>query len=150
MNVKKILWPTDFSGNAKQAVSQIKSLTDQYDVEIHVLYVIEDIAHHESWYGEFEKARINKLIKHGREVATERLEQICSKYLDGCPRYIRHTSMGDPAQEILKLIEQEKMDVVIMPTRGKNNIFPDGSVTEEILKKAPEKVMTIHVDEHSV
>jgi len=90
------------------------------------------------------------LINMNRHYLFRSLEQICSKYLDGCPRYIRHTAMGDPAQEILKLIEQEKMDVVIMPTRGKNNIFPDGSVTEEILKKAPEKVMTIHVDEHSV
>ena len=49
IKVKKVLWPTDFSSSAKKALPYITSLTMQYGAEIHVLYVIEDIAHHESW-----------------------------------------------------------------------------------------------------
>ncbi|MCF8067627.1 MAG: universal stress protein [Desulfobacterales bacterium] len=147
MDIKKILWPTDFSRIAKLALPQVRSLTEKYDAEIHVLYVIEDIAHHESWYGAFEKERISKLIKRGHEVATERLEQICSKYLEDCPRYIRHIAVGDPAQEILKLIRQEKIDMVVMPTRGQNSIFPFGSVTEKIVKNAPIPVLTVPIQD---
>ena len=44
MEVKKLLWPTDFSGSAEKALPFVQSLTEKYGTEIHVLYVIEDIA----------------------------------------------------------------------------------------------------------
>jgi nucleotide-binding universal stress UspA family protein len=49
MDVKKILWPTDFSSIAEKALPHVKSLTEKYGAEIHVLYVIEDLAHHDGW-----------------------------------------------------------------------------------------------------
>jgi len=48
MEFKKILWPTDFSPNAEKALPYVQSLTRQYNAEIHVLYVAQDIVHHES------------------------------------------------------------------------------------------------------
>jgi len=57
MEFKKILCPTDFSRNAQKALPHVKSLTKKYNAEIHVLYVIEDIANHEPWYGEFPSGR---------------------------------------------------------------------------------------------
>ena len=104
MEVKKILWPTDFSSIAEKALPHVKSLTERYRAEIHVLYVIEDIAHHDGWYGAFEEKRVQELMEHAGNTATKRLGQICEKYLDGCPLYIKHVAVGDPAQEILKLI----------------------------------------------
>ena len=61
MEVKKILWPTDFSSVAEKALPHVKSLTEQYGAEIHVLYVIEDVAHHDGWYGAFEAKRVQEL-----------------------------------------------------------------------------------------
>ncbi|MDF1592555.1 MAG: universal stress protein [Desulfobacterales bacterium] len=58
MKIEKILWPTDFSKSAEKALPYVQSITQQYGAEIHVLYVIEDIAHHESWYGEFDRKRV--------------------------------------------------------------------------------------------
>jgi hypothetical protein len=31
MEIKRILWPTDFSGNAEKAIPYVESLTRQYD-----------------------------------------------------------------------------------------------------------------------
>ena len=42
MDVKRILWPTDFSSIAEKALPHVKSLTSTYGAEVHVLYVIED------------------------------------------------------------------------------------------------------------
>ena len=53
MEIKKILWPTDFSSNASDALNYVVSLVERYGAEIHVLYVIEDLAHHPDWYGAF-------------------------------------------------------------------------------------------------
>jgi nucleotide-binding universal stress UspA family protein len=146
VEVKKILWPTDFSSSAQKALPYVASLTMQYGAEIHVLYVIEDIAHHESWYGDFDIAHINKLMQWADKSANKRINQICEKYLEGCPMYIKHIAIGDPAQEILKLIDKEKVDMVVMASKGEKGLFGFGSVTDKVLKNSPIPVTTIPVN----
>ena len=145
MEVKRILWPTDFSGNAEKALPYVESLTHLYDAEIHILYVIQDMAHHESWYGEFGKKHIKELMEWAHKSASSRLDQICSRHLDGCPLYIRHIAVGDPAEEILNLIDAENVDMVVMATHGEKGKFPFGSVTEKVLKNSRVPVITIPI-----
>jgi nucleotide-binding universal stress UspA family protein len=145
MEVKKILWPTDFSSIAEKALPHVTSLTERYGAEIHVLYVIEDVAHHDGWYGAFEAKRVQELMEHAGKTATKRLGQICEKYLDGCPLYIKHVAVGDPAQEILKLIDAEKVDIVVMASHGAKGHFRFGSVTEKVLKSSAVPVTIIPV-----
>ena len=40
MDVQRILWPTDFSQNAAQALPVVTSLAQKYQAEIHLLNVI--------------------------------------------------------------------------------------------------------------
>ena len=145
LEIKKVLWPTDFSSNAQKALPYVKSLTMQYGAEIHVLYVIEDVAHHVPWYGEFDQEHINKLMQWSDKSAKGRLDQICDKYLEGCLLYIKHIAVGDPALEILKLIDKEKVDLVVMASRGQRGHFRFGSVTEKVLKESTVPVTTIPV-----
>ena len=145
MEVKKILWPTDFSSSAERALPYVTSLTQKYNAEIHVLYVIEDIAHHEAWYGEFDKDHVERLMERANETALKRLDQICEKYLEGCPLYIKHVAVGDPAREILSLIDKEKVDAVVMASKGHGGHFNFGSVAEKVLKNSHVPVTTIPV-----
>ena len=145
--IKKILWPTDFSRNAQIALNYVNSLAQKYKAEVHVLHVVEDIAHHEAWYGEFDQAHIQRMMKWEEETGRKRLDQICEKYLESCPLFIKHIAVGDPAQEILKTIEMAKIDTVIMPTRGHRGVFPFGSVAEKVVKSAKVPVITIPVTE---
>lgn len=146
MEIKRILWPTDFSSRAETALPYVTSLTEKYQTEIHVLYVTEDLGRHESWYGEFEQAHMDKITAFEQKLAHQRLDQTCDKYLDGCPLYIKHTALGDPAREILKLIESEKIDMVVMASRGQKGQFDFGSVAEKVVKHAPVPVVTIPVN----
>ncbi len=145
MDVNKILWPTDFSSISEKALPHVKSLTAQYGAEIHVIYVIEDIAHHDGWYGAFEEKRVEELMDHANRTATKRLGQICEKYLDGCPLYIKHVAIGDPASEILKAVEREQVDLVVMASHGEKGNFRFGSVAEKVLKNASVPVTIIPV-----
>ncbi|MGD9107410.1 MAG: universal stress protein [Desulfobacterales bacterium] len=150
LEVKKVLWPTDFSSSAQKALPYVTSLTMQYGAEIHVLYVIEDIAHHVSWYGEFDTTHIDKLMKWANKSAKRRLDQICDKYLEGCPLYIKHIAVGDPTLEILKLIDKENVDLVVMASRGQKGYFRFGSVTEKVLKESPVPVTMIPVNKEKI
>ena len=145
MEIKRILWPTDFSQSAKAALPYVTSLTEKFQAEIHVLYVIEDIAHHEGWYGDFNRERIEKLMERAEVSAKKRLEQICDKYLDQCPLYIKHVAIGDPSQEILKLIDKENIEMVVMSSLGQKGNFRFGSVSEKVLKNSPVPVSIIPV-----
>ncbi len=143
MNITKVLWPTDFSSRAEAALPYVQSLSRQYGAKIHVLHVIEDISHHEGWYGEFGRDHIEKLKGQLKERATERLDKVCRDHLEGCPLFIRHVAVGDPAQEILNFIEREKVDTVIMATKGNKNSNFFGSVAERVVKNASVPVTTI-------
>jgi len=113
MDVKKVLWPTDFSKNAEQALPYVTSLGEKYQTDVHVLYVIEELALHEPWYGEFDQSHIDKIHEWEEKTAKKRLDEICKDHLNGCPLYKKHIAIGDPAQEILKLTEEEKVDMVV-------------------------------------
>ena len=146
MEVNKVLWPTDFSSSAEKALPFVTDLTQKYGAEIHVLYVIEDIAHHESWYGDFDKSKVDKLMEWADKSEKKRLEQVCEKYLNSCPLYIKHIAVGDPAQEILRLIDKEGIDLVVMASNGQKGDYSFGSVTEKVLKNSPVPVTTIPVE----
>jgi len=146
MEVNKVLWPTDFSSSAEKALPYVTDLTQKYGAEIHVLYVIEDIAHHESWYGDFDKSKVDKLMEWADKSAKKRLEQVCEKYLNSCPLYIKHIAVGDPAQEILKLIEKEGVDLVVMASNGQQGNYRVGSVTDKVVRNSTVPVTTVPVE----
>ena len=145
MELKKILWPTDFSNNSEHALPYVTSLGEKYHTEVHVLYVIPELGNHEPWYGEFDRSHIEKIHEWERKTAEKRLNEVCEKYLVGCPLYIRHIAMGDPAQEILKLVEEEKVDMVVMSSHGRKGHFHFGSVAEKVVKESPVPVVTIPI-----
>jgi len=94
MTLQKILWPTDFSDQAKQALDHVKSLTQTYDAEIHVLYVIDNpVLHHPEWYGDFEPEHVEKMLAWLNKKARKQLGQICSDHLEGCPEEFRHIAV---------------------------------------------------------
>ncbi len=146
MIAKHILWPTDFSKISETALPHVKSLSEKKDAEIHVLYVIEDTAHHDGWYGAFDEKHVEDLMEHAKKTAAKRLGQICEKYLEGCPLYIKHVAVGDPAKEILKFIKDGNMDMVVMASHGEKGNFRFGSVSEKVLKNSPIPVTIIPSD----
>ena len=143
MEIQKILWPTDLSGRAGHALEYVRSLTDKYNAEIHVLYVIPDFAHHRGLYGNFKQDHVDKIFAWENKKAEERLETICSQELDGCPLYIKHVAVGDPAQEILKCVDSEAVDMVVLSTRGTRGNFQFGSVAEKVVKNSPVPVVMV-------
>lgn len=145
MEFKRVLWPTDFSKNAEVALPYVKSLSEQYQTEIHVLFVIEDLAHPESWYGELNEPHAKNLIQWEEKAAKDRLDQICEKYLEGCPRFIKHLAIGDPAVEILKVIKEENIDMVVMASKGQKGHFLMGSVADKVVKNSPAPVVTVPI-----
>ena len=146
MEVKRILWPTDLSGSAEKALDYVTSLSEKYGSEVHVLYVIEQLALHEPWYGEFDKTHVEKIQDWEQKTAKKRLDEICENFLKGCPLYVKHTAVGDPAQEILGFIEKENVDLVVMASHGRKGHFRFGSVADKVIRHSRVPVVAIPVE----
>ena len=145
MDIRRILWPTDFSENAAQALSLVTSLAEKYQAEIHILYVLKDYPAFGASYGQYDPDDYQKMKDWEKQFAESRLDEICEKFLKACPLYIRHISVGDPAKEILRLIKEEKIDIVVLASRGSESHFDFGSVAERVIKCTDKPTVIIPV-----
>jgi nucleotide-binding universal stress UspA family protein len=145
MELNRILWPTDFSANAAHALPYVHTLAAKFGTEIHVLYVLPQYGAWGSSYGEYDAADLEKMQRWEHEMAERHLEEVCSTHLDGCPLFIRHIAVGDPAKEILALAEREKIDMIVMATKGRQGNHAFGSVAERVTRCACVPVVTIPV-----
>lgn len=134
MKLKKILWPTDFSENAAAALPVVTSLSQKYQTEVHILYVLKDYPAFGASYGYHDPDDYQKMKDWERQTAENRLDEICEKFLNACPLFFRHISVGDAAKEILKLIEKEEIDMIVMASRGSESHFDFGSVADRVIK----------------
>jgi nucleotide-binding universal stress UspA family protein len=145
MGFNRILWPTDLSENAGKALPLVTELAQQFGAEIHILYVMRDYPAFGASYGQFDPEELKKMQEWEKQTAEARLSEICEKFLNECPLYIRHIAVGEPAKEILKIIAQQKIDVVVMANRGSEGHFNFGSVAERVLKCTTVPVFMIPV-----
>ena len=134
MEISRILWPTDFSENAAAALPVVTSLSQKYQAEVHILYVLKDYPAFGASYGYHDPDDYQKMKDWERQTAESRLDEICEKFLNACPLFFRHISVGDPAKEILKLIDQEEIDMIVMASRGSESHFDFGSVADRVIK----------------
>ena len=154
MQIKKILWPTDLSENAAYALPYVTSLSEKYQAEVHLIFVVEDVHQFDHFYGDaslsFLKEFQQRIIRKGEEY----LDRICARTLSGCPLYKKHVAVGDPAHEILEYIYEGKMDLVVMATHGHGKEthggemrhFPFGSVSEKVIRNSPAPVLAVNPD----
>jgi nucleotide-binding universal stress UspA family protein len=139
--IKKLLWPNDFSKCSKEALPHVRSLAKQYGAVVHVLYIAEDLAHHESWYGEFDASHIDRILERGIKKARDRQQSFCRKHLADWAVYEAHIEIGEPATKILDFIEKQNIDMVVMCRKGKTGHFNMGSVSQKIVAQSPVPVI---------
>lgn len=139
--ITNLLWPNDFSKCSEKALPHVRSLAKQYDAAVHMLYVAEDIADHEAWYGEFDASHINRFMEWQIKKAHEYQKDFCKRHLEDCAAYTIHIEVGNPVQKILEFIDAKKIDMVVMCRRGKTGDFDMGSVALKIVASSPVPVV---------
>ena len=111
IEMKKILFPCDFSEISSRILPYVLSLSEKYDGTVHLLHVVEDLL---KWGGFY--VPHPSLTQYQAELlkgAEEKMEEICAEKMKGCKDFKRIIISGDPAQEILKAIEIHDVDLVM-------------------------------------
>jgi nucleotide-binding universal stress UspA family protein len=147
VEIKKILFPIDLTLNSSKVLPYVLSASEKYKSMIYLLHVVEDLRSFGSRYiDDIPHEHLDRFQQEATEAAKKAMDRVCDEQLQSCPNFQRKMVSGDPATEILKLIDSEGIDLVIMGTHGRKGlehvIF--GSVAENVVKKSPAPVLTIN------
>jgi nucleotide-binding universal stress UspA family protein len=158
--IKKILYTTDLSKNARYAFGYAASLANRYGASITILHVLEDMSPYadslvinilgEKKWNELRKTNEQKTL----DTIKERLERFCeevSSELPSCPFITDEiiVKIGIPVDEILDQVEKSNCDIVVMGAHG-HGIIGDammGSVSRRVVRHCKKPVLVIRLPE---
>lgn len=151
MEVRTILWPTDLSKNSVKAAKHVVSLADKYQAKVIMLYVGVDLMNFFPAYGSYPSADQAQHFQDWElQQARKRMEAVCDRELKACPNLDIKLVRGDAATEILKMIGQEKADLVVLTTHGRGAEELDqksadfGSVAKKVMANSPVPVHLVN------
>lgn len=144
----KILLPTDGSPSARRAGKHGMWIADKSGADIVVLNVIDVNYLQPSYLPSFREDLDENLRNEGRMALENFKADLEENQCHGVCKNINFSLKireGKPYLEILKSIEDENIDLVVMGASGRHGIdrFTLGSVTERVLREAKVPVMVI-------
>jgi nucleotide-binding universal stress UspA family protein len=136
MNVKKILFPTDFSTCSDACLAQATSLARDAGAELLIVHVEEPPAAYgggEMYYGISEPDQTELLNMLHAVVPTDPAVPCDHRLL-----------RGDPAERIVEVADEEHCDLIVMGTHGRTGFrrLLMGSVAEAVVRRANCPVIT--------
>jgi nucleotide-binding universal stress UspA family protein len=141
LTIRRILFPTDFSDNAARAFPRAVSLAARHDAELHVVHVTEPSTAPNEQSG--------RSLPVSSDVLNEWLGRPsggAGPDLDDLPVIQKQIAAGVPSEQLLAYVEDRDVDLVVMGTHGRRGVqrMLLGSVTEEVVRKAPCPVLTVN------
>ena len=145
MQIKSILYPTDFSQGARAAMDYAVSLAMDYRARLILLYVIQDISIAE-WYVPSTIAADN-LVEDMEKGARKEMEKWAFEAREQVKDIETLVIRGIPFVEIVKTAKEKDVDMIVIGTHGRTGIdhMLFGSTAEKVLRKAPCPVLTVRI-----
>lgn len=145
MQIKSILFPTDFSEGSSQALQYAVDLTKKYGAKLYVVHVIYDIAKATGWY--VPHRSVDEMYKDIQEGAKKELDRFGVEELSAVKDIERTVLTGIPHEEVMNFAKKNKVDLIIMGTHGRKGIdrILFGSTAAQIVRFAPCPVLTVRL-----
>jgi nucleotide-binding universal stress UspA family protein len=139
----KILHPTDFSECAAKAEAMAVDLASKLDGEIVLLQVLVETP----LYGEglLNMPTVQRVYDAQRRWSEEALDARANDLRQRGIKASRRVQTGAPSEEIVKIAEEERADLIVMGTHGRAglNHLLLGSVAERVVRLATCPVLTV-------
>jgi nucleotide-binding universal stress UspA family protein len=123
IEIRKILFCTDFSDNSPRALEYAFLLACQYKAEISLLHVLE-------------RSGSNKNLEAEKRETLERLHSLAPDDVKRCVTVVPAVRAGQPYQEILEDATENQTDLIVLGVRGRNviNLALFGSTTYRVIQ----------------
>lgn len=158
--IKKILYTTDLSPNARFAFSYAASLANRYDAGVTIFHVLEDISPTADSLviNIIGKEKWTDLRKRNEQEVLNKIKSRLSKFcedvqaeLPACPFITENiiVKIGNPVEEILQEIENNSYDLVVMGAHGQSALADAvmGSTSRRVVRRCKKPVLVIRLPE---
>lgn len=149
-NYQNILLAIDFSDCGDYILQRAKHLADQFDAQLHIIHVLDNIPMPDTPYGTvipLDQDSPYDLL----EAEKNKLKQISDQLDIGLEH--RWLIWGEPQQEIARFAAQKRIDLIVVGSHGRHGLAAlMGSTAKGVLYHADCDVLAIHVkedDQHS-
>ncbi len=134
--IDKILWSTDFSDEAQEALLYADAFAKTFDAKIIALHVIPDISPALYDAALVVKGELAKRVAYVKEEAQKKFDSLKKvKNLD----FKALVREGNAAKKIIETAEEENVDLIVLGRRGLSAIEKlfIGSVANQVLRNSP-------------
>ena len=135
-DIRKILAVSWITQYCKATIQSAVSLAAKYDAELSVIHVVDT-----SWMQGWNLPMMLHEEEHQKEMERIKAElnSIINREKKGGMKIKTIIKEGDPVEEILKVIEKEKIDLVVLRAHEESRIehFLVGGSNDAIIRKMP-------------
>ena len=133
VHLRRVVFCTDFSEPARRALEYALSVAAEYDAEITVLHVLEDVQ------------RLDN-IKETIATATRQIEKLLPAKCGGSAKIQIMVRIGRNYEQIIHFASDTQANLVIMAVRGRNalDLAVFGSTTYRTIQLGPCSVLAVH------
>ena len=148
MEIRRILFATDFSEGSSHALPYAADIARQYGAKLFLVHVIYDVAMSAGWY--VPHVSIDEIYRDMEKSAGAELEKSFVDEMRGLRDVERVVLKGIPYEEISKFSEEKKIDLVVLGTHGRRGIdrMLFGSTAEQVVRNAPCPVLSVRIPQH--
>lgn len=145
MEIKKILFPTDFSEGSGTAIPILTEMVRKFGAKLYIVHVIYDIARTTGWY--VPHMSMDEMYKDMETAAKKEIERVCVEELRGYKDIERIVLRGIPDEEVLKFVKEQGIDMIVMGTHGRKGLdrVLFGSTASKVVRSAICPVLTVRV-----
>ena len=145
MQIKTILFPTDFSQGARAAMDYAVSLAQDYEARLVLLYVIQDISIAE-WYIPSSISAAD-LVEDMQKSADREMEKWGAEAASKVKAVEKLVVRGVPFVEIIRTAKEKSADMIVIGTHGRTGIdhMLFGSTAEKVVRKSHCPVLTVRM-----
>ena len=168
VDVKKILYATDLSANARYAFAYAVSLADLYNAAVTFIHVLPEVSDRldKSIVGYISEERWEEIKSQNVEEAREAIIGKRRDHLairDALHQFSENVKesregegfvtddiivvRGNPVEEILRYSEEKNCDLIVMGTHGQGTLADAmmGSTARRVLRRSPKPVLVVRL-----
>lgn len=143
MDIKSILFPTDFSEGSLYALPYAVDMAQTHNAKLYLLHILYDIASASGLY--IPHTSVDLMYKEMEAAAVKELQQFGWEKRENLKNVDYVVIRGLPYEEILKFAKDKAVDLIVIGTHGKTGIdrVIFGSTAQRVVRHSTCPVLTV-------
>jgi nucleotide-binding universal stress UspA family protein len=151
LNLKKVLYPTDFSEYSLAALPYAVNIAKQNGADLYCLHVVE-MPQEEYLTREYMVPLNVPHVPKDKVLRTARarMQKFVKENLTETDKVTSRVLVGIPFVEIIRYARDQSIDLIVIGTHGHSALAAMllGTVAEKVVRKAPCPVLTVRHPQH--